>query len=96
MGRRGKEGGKEEGGLCLVHEVTWKKRDEMTYFQDRQQINGLYSIGVSGRATCMSETGNLQITYISLLSSCKRMETSLIEVGLFSQTLPLAHDHSRP
>lgn len=95
MGRRGKEGGKEEDGLYLVHEVTWKKRDEISYFQDRRQINGL-SIGVSGRVTCMFETGNLQITYISLLSSCKRMEASLIEVGLFSQTLPLAHDHSRP
>lgn len=35
VGRRGKEEGKEEDGLYLVHEVTWKKRDAMTYFQDR-------------------------------------------------------------
>ena len=42
-----KEGGKEDKDLCLVHEDVWRERDEMTYFQDRQETNGLYAIAVS-------------------------------------------------
>lgn len=44
----GREGGRKGGkGPLPCHEDVWRKRDEMTYFQDRQETNGLYVTGVS-------------------------------------------------